>query len=90
MAILQEFFLLRSDLYTKRKAYMLARLNKDYEILFNKVKFIQAVIANPPQIKVNNVKRKILLKSLADFGLKPMSELNKLLTENKSLLTKTK
>jgi hypothetical protein len=34
---------------------MLAKLLKDYEILFNKVRFIQGVIAG--NIKINKVKR---------------------------------
>jgi len=34
---------------------MLAKLQKDYEILFNKVKFIQAVIAGT--VKITKVKR---------------------------------
>ena len=38
--ILKEFFNLRKELYEMRKDFMLAQLLKDYEILFNKVKFI--------------------------------------------------
>jgi DNA topoisomerase II len=38
--ILKEFFNLRKELYEMRKEFMLAQLLKDYEILFNKVKFI--------------------------------------------------
>jgi DNA topoisomerase-2 len=53
--ILKEFFNLRKDLYQKRKDYMLALLMKDYELLFNKVKFVQAVIAGT--IKINKEKR---------------------------------
>jgi DNA topoisomerase-2 len=53
--ILKEFFNLRKDLYQKRKDYMLALLLKDYELLFNKVKFVQAVIAGT--IKINKEKR---------------------------------
>ena len=38
--ILKEFFNMRKELYEMRKDFMLAQLLKDYEILFNKVKFI--------------------------------------------------
>lgn len=62
---------------------MLARLAKDYEILFNKVKFILGVINE--QLKVNKVKRKVLIKSLVEFGLKPMSEISKILKEKKKM-----
>lgn len=53
---------------------MLARLNKEYEILVNKVKFIQGVIAE--NLKINRVKRKILVKNMVEFGLKPMSAIH--------------
>jgi DNA topoisomerase-2 len=49
--ILKEFYTQRSDLYELRKEFMLAQLQKDYEILYNKVRFIQAVIAGT--IKIN-------------------------------------
>ena len=39
VAILEEFFTQRENLYKLRKQYLLARLRKDYEILVNKVKF---------------------------------------------------
>lgn len=56
---------------------MLAKLQKEYEILFNKVQFIQAIISET--LKINKVKRIIILKRVQELGLKPMSELNKLL-----------
>ncbi len=71
---MKEFFGQREALYSRRKEYMLARLSKDYEILVNKVKFIQGVIAE--SLKINKVKRKILVKNMVDFGLKPMSEIH--------------
>ena len=71
---MKEFFGQREALYSRRKEYMLARLSKDYEILVNKVKFIQGVIAE--SLKINRVKRKILVKNMVDFGLKPMSAIH--------------
>lgn len=38
--IIKNFFSLRANLYELRKKFMLAKLQKDYETLFNKVKFI--------------------------------------------------
>jgi DNA topoisomerase II len=72
--ILKEFFGLRKELYHNRKEFLLARLQKDYEMLFNKVKFIQAVIADT--IKVRKVKRANIMKQCKEFGLKTMTELN--------------
>jgi len=46
-------------LYTDRKEFMLAKLQKEYEILFNKVQFIQAIISET--LKINKVKRVIIL-----------------------------
>ena len=57
--ILKDFFKLRGDLYTDRKEFMLAKLQKEYEILFNKVQFIQAIISET--LKINKVKRVIIL-----------------------------
>jgi DNA topoisomerase-2 len=57
--ILEEFFGLREQMYTRRKEYMLSKLRKEFEILENKVRFIQCVISE--EIKVSRVKRQILL-----------------------------
>ena len=75
--ILKEFFRLRTALYNDRKEYMLAKLLKDYEILFNKVKFIQAVIAGT--IKINKVKRQQIMLKCKEIGLKSMVDLNKIM-----------
>ena len=56
---------------------MLAKLLKDYEILFNKVRFIQAVIAG--SIKINKVKRQQIMLKCQEIGLKTMVELNAIL-----------
>ena len=82
--ILKEFFTLREDLYGKRKAYMLARLLRDYEILVNKVRFIQLVISE--ELKINRVKKAVILVRLQEHGLKPMSWLKALLHENPAFL----
>lgn len=60
---MKEFFIQRQALYNLRKQFMLAQLNKEYEILRNKVKFIQGVITE--KLKINKVKRKILIRSMA-------------------------
>ena len=74
---MKEFFGQRVALYGMRKQYMLARLQKEYEILVNKVKFIQGVIAEG--LKINRVKRKALIRAMVDFGLKPMCKINEIM-----------
>jgi DNA topoisomerase II len=59
MDILKEFFTQRVSLYEVRKEFMLAQLQKDYEILFNKCRFIQLVIAGT--IKINKQKRQFIM-----------------------------
>ena len=74
LAILEEFYEQRLNLYKLRKQYLLARLQKEYEILVNKVKFIKAVIAET--LKINRVKRKVIVSNMIELGIKPMSQLN--------------
>ena len=79
--IIQEFFVLRKQLYERRKEYMLARLQKEFQTLSNKVRFIQGVISE--EIKINRVKRKEIVKRLRQLGFKTHSELNEILPEKK-------
>ena len=77
--ILKEFFGQRESLYAQRKQYMLARLQKEYEILVNKVNFIRAV--NAETLKINRVKRKIIIRAMVDLQLKPMSKINEIMAQ---------
>ena len=58
---------------------MLARLQKEYEILVNKVNFIRAV--NSETLKINRVKRKIIIRAMVDMQLKPMSKINEIMAQ---------
>lgn len=58
---------------------MLARLQKEYEILVNKVNFIRAV--NSETLKINRVKRKIIIRAMVDLQLKPMSKINEIMAQ---------
>jgi DNA topoisomerase-2 len=60
--IMQEFFVLRKELYTRRKDYLLAKLRKERETINSKVRFIMGVIEET--IKVNRVKKRDLVKTL--------------------------
>mmetsp|Transcript_18979 Transcript_18979/g.13776 ORF Transcript_18979/g.13776 Transcript_18979/m.13776 type:complete len:107 (-) Transcript_18979:793-1113(-) len=79
--IMEEFFGLRKQLYERRKEYQLARLRKECEVLANKVRFILGVISG--EIRINNVKRQIIVETLVRMGFKTMSELNTILKEPK-------
>jgi len=79
--ILEEFFQLRENLYDMRKQYLLAKLQKEYEILSNKVRFIDGVVKD--EIRVQKVKRKDVLQNLKRLGFKTISEINAILNEEK-------
>lgn len=79
--LIREWYRLRSALYDARKAYLLARLQRECETLRNKVKFILAIVQD--QLKVNNVKRKVLLQVLKGDGYTMQSELEKMHQDGK-------
>ena len=58
---------------------MLARLQREHELLVNKVKFIQGVISE--EIQIRRVARKPLVQSLVAFGLKPISKINAIMAQ---------
>ena len=77
--ILKEFFEYRVEMYEMRKEYMLAKLKLDYEILANKVQFIQAVIAGT--IKINGKKRSLIMQQCKTSGLKTWTQLQDIMTK---------
>jgi DNA topoisomerase II len=76
---LKEFFEYRVEMYEMRKEYMLAKLKLDYEILANKVQFIQAVIAGT--IKINGKKRSLIMQQCKTSGLKTWTQLQDIMTK---------
>lgn len=62
--IIREFFNVRLMFYTKRKQYMLDQLEKDMEIMKNKVRFIKAVVSC--EINVSTLKKTQLEQRLCD------------------------
>jgi DNA topoisomerase II len=75
--IMKHWFDLRAELYNARKEHMLKKLDKECEILRNKVRFITAIITG--ELVVSRVKRAIILEKLRSAGYTPMSEIEKLL-----------
>ena len=55
---LDEFYIVRLEYYGKRKAFIIRSLKRELEILENKLRFILAVTAEPPEIKINKTKKK--------------------------------
>jgi DNA topoisomerase-2 len=72
--ILTEFCKVRRGIYEKRKAFMVAKLTKDKEILSNKARFILMVVNE--ELELRKKKKEMLLKELVKLKFAPMSELN--------------
>merc|ERR1719498_1435318 len=79
LEILEEFCALRRGVYVKRKAYLVAKLARETEILSNKARFILMVVNG--ELELRKRKKAELLKELKQKGFKPMSELNRILEE---------
>jgi DNA topoisomerase II len=84
--ILKEYFPLRVACYERRKAYQLQKLERDHEILVNKVKFIRLVISD--ELVLRKVKKAVILKKLVEHGLKSMTELAAILKENPAVIAR--
>lgn len=69
--IIREFFVLRKELYERRKLHMLASLRQQVETLSSKVRFILGVISE--EIKVSRVKKSVLVAQLRSMGFKTAS-----------------
>jgi DNA topoisomerase-2 len=66
--ILKEFYKVRLDYYSKRKEHLSTLLNEEWEILDNKVRFIEAVIAD--SCKVRGKSKKLVNTELQRCGFK--------------------
>jgi len=75
--ILKDFCALRKTVYKDRKAYLVARLTREKEILSNKARFILMVVKG--ELELRKRKKADLLEDLQKRGFKKMSELDALL-----------
>eukprot|EP00923_Selenidium_pygospionis_P034441 GHVN01060043.1.p1 GENE.GHVN01060043.1~~GHVN01060043.1.p1 ORF type:complete len:1130 (+),score=219.16 GHVN01060043.1:4464-7853(+) len=73
--IMREFADLRMDLYKKRKAYLLDKMEREHKILDAKVRFLLMVISD--QLKLSNKKKKTLIHELLNHGFEGMSTIKK-------------
>ncbi|KAK2630613.1 hypothetical protein QTJ16_001433 [Diplocarpon rosae] len=60
--ILEEFYVYRFAMYTKRKAYWLAKINTEYRKLKNQARFVMEIIEN--KLTVNKKKKLVLVAEL--------------------------
>jgi len=75
--ILREFCNLRRAVYEKRKAYLVAKLTREREILSNKARFILMVVKG--ELELRKKKKADLLRELKELRFTPMSELDAIL-----------
>ena len=73
LEIIEEFAALRIELYTKRKSYLVSRLEREIEIIANRVKFLLLVVRG--EIRFANKKSTELVKELKAAGIKSMTEI---------------
>ncbi|KAI9055018.1 hypothetical protein LZ554_002159 [Drepanopeziza brunnea f. sp. 'monogermtubi'] len=64
--ILEEFYVYRFSMYTKRKAYWLAKINTEYRKLRNQARFVLEIIDN--QLVVSKQKKPVLVAELRKRG----------------------
>mmetsp|Transcript_35793 Transcript_35793/g.64661 ORF Transcript_35793/g.64661 Transcript_35793/m.64661 type:complete len:1405 (+) Transcript_35793:113-4327(+) len=79
LGILQDFCKLRRQMYVKRKAFLVAKLTREAEILSNKARFILMVVKG--ELELRKKKKADILKELQQKGFKMMSELDAILVE---------
>ena len=60
--IIKDFYDVRLETYKRRKTYILAALDKDLQVLQNKVRFVKQVVSN--EIPVSTMKKEELLAKL--------------------------
>jgi len=77
--ILKDFCKLRRQIYVKRKAYLVAKLTREKEILSNKARFILMVVKG--ELELRKRKKADILKDLQKHGFKTMTELDAILKE---------
>jgi DNA topoisomerase-2 len=56
---MEDFYAVRLDFYEKRKEYLLSKLDREVQLLGNKLRFIKMVISE--EISLRNVKKIVLV-----------------------------
>eukprot|EP00933_Yihiella_yeosuensis_P069786 TRINITY_DN7678_c0_g1_i1.p1 TRINITY_DN7678_c0_g1~~TRINITY_DN7678_c0_g1_i1.p1 ORF type:complete len:756 (+),score=191.45 TRINITY_DN7678_c0_g1_i1:128-2269(+) len=81
--ILREFAKSRRQMYVMRKAYLVAKLTRETEILSNKARFILMVVKG--ELEIRRKKKADLLKELKDLKFTPMSQLDAIMKGKTSM-----
>ncbi|GAM89821.1 hypothetical protein ANO11243_078600 [Dothideomycetidae sp. 11243] len=66
--IMEEFYHVRLDFYSKRKAYLLAEMNRELEKLSNQSRFVKMIIDG--KLVVSKKKKPVLVTELQKLGFK--------------------
>jgi len=66
--IMEEFYRIRLDFYSKRKAYLLNEMNQALEKLTNQARFVQMIIDN--KLVVSKKKKAVLVAELQKLGFR--------------------
>lgn len=82
--ILEEFYVVRENMYEKRKDYLLRKLQRDLLILENKVRFIKMNIAE--EINVKNRKKKELLLELYELKFDRWAKIQAMVPEESKMV----
>lgn len=69
--ILEYFFMIRTEYYEKRKSHLINSLKINLETLYNKFKFIKAILDG--HLKINNVPKKEIEKNLIKMKIEQKS-----------------
>jgi len=65
--IIEYFVNFRLSYYHKRKAFMLAKMNHDLNILSNRGRFIKAILDE--KLKINNVSKALIIEGIVEMNL---------------------
>lgn len=68
--IIDDFYDVRLEYYQKRKDYILAKYEFDKKVMYNRIKFIRALLDD--DIILKNKKKNVLIKELKLFGLEEL------------------
>lgn len=70
--IVEEFYEVRLDYYEKRKNYLISRLEYEKKVIFNRMKFINAILKN--SLKINNRKKEEIENDLITLNLEKIED----------------
>ena len=73
---MNDFFSIRYSYYTKRKEYLVSLLQRELELISNKVKFLEMIINE--KLTIQKKKKIVLMNELQSLKFTPMSVINRI------------